>query len=117
MSAILDYCVKILQSETPILSLRKIELKDLAYQVCLYKNQRTACCEKIILTPGAGSDRYAWLYATYVIKGRWPEAETNLITNSLFSYFYARDVIEGRWPEAEKYIMKDPMIAFKYVRW
>ena len=40
-------------------------------------------------------------YAADVIKGRWPEAESNIMKNPYAAVEYARDVIKGRWPEAE----------------
>ena len=56
----------------------------------------------------------AYLYAKNVIKGRWPEAESNIMKNQSTILKYVRDVIEGRWPEAEPTIMKSPYYAYLY---
>jgi hypothetical protein len=44
---------------------------------------------------------WAYYYALYVIKGRWPEAEATIAKNPEWAYYYAANVIGGRWPEAE----------------
>ena len=58
---------------------------------------------------------WAYSYASYNIKGRWPEVEPVIATDSESAYLYARDVIKGRWPEAEAVIAKDPRIAQLYL--
>lgn len=50
------------------------------------------------------SSEYASYYARYIIKGRWPEAEPNIMKNPKGAYAYARYVIGRRWKEAEPYI-------------
>ena len=60
---------------------------------------------------------YAFLYAFYVIKGRWPEAEPYIKTRPFAAYSYARDVVKGQWLEAEPYIMKDPSSSHLYARY
>jgi hypothetical protein len=62
------------------------------------------------------SPEHAYLYAKYVIKGRWPEAEEVLSKSTHYAYHYARHVIKGRWPEGEKAIAKDPGYAYHYAR-
>jgi hypothetical protein len=52
-------------------------------------------------------------YAIKVIKGRWPEAEPNIIKHPLAAVTYAAAEI-GRWPEAEPAIASDPQAAFEY---
>jgi hypothetical protein len=56
----------------------------------------------------------AYLYARYVIKGRWPEGEPAIATHPQAAYQYARDIIRGRWPEGEAAIDKDPIAAGCY---
>jgi hypothetical protein len=58
----------------------------------------------------------AFMYASFVIKRRWPEGEPIIMQSPRQSYFYARDIIEGRWPEAEPYIMKDCKFAYFYAK-
>jgi predicted Zn-dependent protease len=53
-------------------------------------------------------------YAIEIIKGRWPEAEPNIVKDPQWACFYASHMIKGRWPEAEPYIMKDPFWAENY---
>jgi hypothetical protein len=49
----------------------------------------------------------AYVYASSVIGGRWPEAEReSLVNHPGWSAHYAKDVIKGRWPEAEETIAK-----------
>lgn len=50
--------------------------------------------------------RLAGLYAHYVLKKRWPEAEDLIRQDPWQAYHYARDVIKGRWPEAEEIIIQ-----------
>jgi hypothetical protein len=68
-------------------------------------------CEAIIKSP-----KYAYLYARYVINGRWPEAEKTISKDPEHASEYARYVINGRWPEAEETIIKDPKGAYLYAR-
>ena len=42
----------------------------------------------------------AYRYARDVIKGRWPDAESVIMTSPEWAYGYACDVIKGHWPEA-----------------
>lgn len=62
------------------------------------------------------SPKHAYLYATYVIKGRWIEAEPFIIADTYYSLYYALHTIKRRWPEAEHHIMKDAYIAYLYAR-
>jgi len=42
---------------------------------------------------------WSFLYALYVIKGRWELGEPVISKNAEYSYFYAQDVIRGRLPD------------------
>ena len=64
----------------------------------------------------AKDPKWAYFYAEVVIRGRWPEAE-KIIANSRWAYRYARDVIGGRWPEGEETIAKDPEWAYTYAKY
>jgi hypothetical protein len=59
--------------------------------------------EKELTTP-----HWAFNYARYVIKGRFPEGEAAIATDPYLAYVYARDILKGRFPEAEASIAKDP---------
>ena len=56
----------------------------------------------------------AYMYAKKVIKGRWLEAETNILRFPYVSFYYAKDVIKGRWPEAESAMRREPYYAHIY---
>ena len=60
--------------------------------------------------------RWAFTYASEVVKGRWPEGEQAIIKYPQWACNYARDVIEGRWPEAEQAISKEPLPAYLYAK-
>ena len=62
----------------------------------------------------ASDPRWAYEYAYYVIKGRWPEGEKAIASNPNCAYGYARYLIKGRWPEGEKAIASDPDWANLY---
>ena len=51
-------------------------------------------------------------FAKDVIKGRWDEAEPNIMKDPLDAYYYARDIIKGRWPQAEPVIIKACPVAY-----
>ena len=59
---------------------------------------------------------HSYLYAFYVIGGRWIEAEHYIMKNSIDAFYYARNVIKGRWEEAEANISKDNYWWSKYCR-
>jgi hypothetical protein len=40
---------------------------------------------------------------------KWPEGEPIIMINSMYAKMYAQYVIKGRWPEAEKYIKKNKL--------
>lgn len=42
---------------------------------------------------------YSYLYAKYVIKGRWIEAEPIISQEPLYNYYYAVDIMDGKLPE------------------
>lgn len=55
-----------------------------------------------------------YMYADYVIQGRWEEGEPYIMKNTKWAVAYARGVIKGRFEAAEPYIMKDAAKAFLY---
>ncbi len=57
---------------------------------------------------------WAYLYAKYVINGRWPEAEPIIQKDAEWAYHYTRDVLKDRWPEAEPVIQQDAEWAYYY---
>jgi hypothetical protein len=62
------------------------------------------------------SPMLCYLYAYHVLKGRWIEAEPNIMMDSWQAYNYARDIIKDRWIEAEPNIMKNVSIAYRYAK-
>jgi hypothetical protein len=50
-------------------------------------------------------------YAEYFIKGRWPEAESRILTDIPEAVMYAQAVIKGRWPELEALLVKGDLSA------
>ncbi len=61
--------------------------------------------------------RDAYLYAKYVIDGRWVEVEPVIMKNPHYAYQYAKNVLQKRWPDAEPYIMKDLYRAYLYAKY
>jgi len=59
---------------------------------------------------------YAYKYAKYIMKKRWPEVEPVLRQDAESAYRYARYVMQHRWPEAEEIIKKHPAMAYRYTR-
>ena len=68
--------------------------------------------EKLI----ASDPQWAYSYADEVLKGRFPEGEEAIARDPIWAYCYARDAIKGRWPEGEPMIASDPYSAYKYAR-
>lgn len=68
--------------------------------------------EKQLIDTGGGY--YLRMYALAVIRGRWPEAEDIMKKYPETAYYYASDILEKRWPEAEPYIRKDPQVWDEY---
>lgn len=64
-----------------------------------------------------GAAYWAYWYARFVIKGRWPEAEDTIAKDAEWACQYASDVIKGRWPEAEATIAKNAYWAYRYARY
>lgn len=58
----------------------------------------------VIETTVAQSPLYAYLYATEVIRARWPQGEP-AIARGPYAYWYAREIIKHRWPAAEPTIV------------
>lgn len=67
-----------------------------------------------ILESLSQNPRWAYRYALWVIKGRWPDGEQAISKDPYMAYQYARDVIHGRWPEGEKTIIKNLSYAMQY---
>jgi hypothetical protein len=63
---------------------------------------------KIILNSGV--THLQMQYAKEILRGRWPEAEPQIIKDPDISYQYASDVMHGAWPEAEYWMLhrKEP---------
>ena len=88
------------------------DISRLLSEICFRSNERIFCLEPHIM-----KDPYrAYYYTKYVIKDRWPEAESYIMENPGYAYCYARYVIKDRWPEAEPIIMKDPRWAYQYAK-
>ena len=62
----------------------------------------------------ASAPNYAYSYAYFISKGRWPEGEKAIVTAPYWAYLYARHIIKGRWPEGEKAIASDRRYANLY---
>ena len=60
--------------------------------------------------------RHAYMYARYVMNGRWPEAEPYIIPDAYYAYVYTDTVIKERWPEAEHVIMRSAGVAYTYAK-
>ena len=59
---------------------------------------------------------WAYWYANFVLKGRWPEAEDEIQKDAYAAYAYAVHVIKGRWPEAEDLIRRNAWVAYNYAK-
>ena len=59
---------------------------------------------------------YSFIYAKYVIQGRFELGEGMIATDALFSYRYAVEVIKERFELGEKAISTDPAYSFAYTR-
>ena len=57
----------------------------------------------------------AYYYARKIIKGRWYQAELNIMKDPRYAYTYALHVIRGRWPEAEDIIRKNKYCWEEYI--
>jgi len=83
------------------------------YRKAISSSKRLPELEDIILT----SPWFSYLYARYVIKGRWIEGEDIIMTNVADSCFYAINAIKGKLPEKMHnmmilYAIKDPNNLF-----
>ena len=89
-----------------------------AFYKCYGDNKLDKELELIIIKDPS----YACLYAQYVIKGRWIEAENIIATSAEWAFYYSYNVIGGRWgtsrakTEAEESIKKDPLYAYRYAK-
>ncbi len=50
---------------------------------------------------------WAYWYARYIIKGKWPEGEEAIKKHPASAYRYAYYVLGERWPEGEEIISTD----------
>jgi hypothetical protein len=57
------------------------------------------------------------VYATNVLKRKWPEAERIFVNHPSIAAMYATNVLKRRWPEAEQNISKDPFAAIPYIKY
>jgi hypothetical protein len=90
----------------------RFRIPKLAYEWCL-KHGRNNELERHIAT----DPKWAYHYARYIIKGRWPEGETVIATDPVNAYLYACMLIKDRWAEAESTIATDPQLAYYYARY
>ena len=53
------------------------------------------------------SSYWAYMYAKYYLKSRWPDAENKAIlyVNPEYFYKYSNEIIKGRWKEGEPKVM------------
>ncbi len=65
----------------------------------------------------ASDPYFAYVYANYVIKGRFPEGEPAIASDPKYALWYARNIINGRFPEGEKAIASDPHDAYWYAKY
>lgn len=95
---------------------KKASIKVLS-DICEYYNLRQHPLIKTLSLEKYGKDPdYAYLYARFVIQGRWKEVEDVIKTDPYCAYEYALEVIKGRWIEAEPTIKTDPESAYQYAR-
>ncbi len=64
-----------------------------------------------------GDPKWAYYYATNVIKGRWPEVENLIASDPYWAVYYAKDVIQGQWHEGESVIASSPKWAYFYAKY
>ena len=55
-------------------------------------------------------------YASFCIKGVWPEAEDVIATNAFASLQYAKRCVVGRWEKGEQAMATDANVAYAYAR-
>ncbi|GIW05194.1 MAG: hypothetical protein KatS3mg059_1814 [Thermomicrobiales bacterium] len=58
---------------------------------------------------------WAWRYARWIVRGRWPEGEETIRHNPLGAVLYAWNIIGDRWPEAEPTILQSCEAICLYV--
>ena len=59
---------------------------------------------------------WAYIYAFWVLKRRWPEAEATIAKNSNAAYCYAVNVIRGRFLKGEREIFAHEIFSYNYKR-
>lgn len=78
---------------------------DTAYNYCVYiRNCRVSTVEKFLIDKKDAD--CVTKYARNVIKGRWPEAESVILTDLSCIYNYALRTLQHRWLEGEYHIIK-----------
>ena len=60
---------------------------------------------------------HAYLYASYVIKDRWVEAEPIIMIDPQSAYYYATTIMDERWLEAEDVIRANLYWGSQYRRY
>ena len=112
LSTALEYAQNVLKSRWPDLETLILDRREyfLAYLYALYViKDRWLEAESFIPT----TPETAVNYAHKVIKGQWPEAE-EVIKQSPFEAVRYAGFVKGKWPEAEAIILTDPRSAYKY---
>ena len=99
----LSYAIKMSTTLTP-------------YDVCAKAKKAQKRLPKLepIIMQDSLSAYWSYHYACNVIKGRWPEAEPNIMQNAQYAYWYARYIMQERWLEAELVIAQDAEYAYLY---
>ena len=90
---------------------------SIAYELAAEKYRKTGKRTHKLESVIAQDPQWAFWYARFVIKERWPEAEPVIAQDPYSAYDYARWVMQSRWPEAETVIAQDPELWELYKRY
>jgi hypothetical protein len=63
-----------------------------------------------IITP----DNYAYLFATEIVKGPYPEGEPLIAKTSYYAYYYAKDILKAPFPMGEPAIATSNVYSYYY---
>lgn len=96
--------------ETIIFDGIAFEAAGQAYNYCLKFGKRIPKLEKMIATDA----RHSYLYAKYIVKGRFKLGEKKIATDVYYSYWYAKDVIKGRFELGEPIIATNTYYSYRY---
>ena len=58
----------------------------------------------------------AYLYAKYVVKGRFKKGEDAISMDHVYAYLYAKYAVKGRFKKGEDAISMDPYYTYWYAR-